>query len=50
MRAGTEEDPGCGVPAHICVTKMPKCGKGVQGKKCLWVKKCLLKTYALAVK
>lgn len=38
MRVGIEVDPGCGVPPHICATNVPKCGKGVQGKKHLWVK------------
>ena len=29
---------------------VPKCREEVQGKKRLWVKKCLLKTVAFAVK
>ena len=45
MRAGTEEDPGWGIPARILVTKTcQKCWEGVQGKKTPIGKKCPLKT------
>ena len=45
MRAGTEEDPGWGVPALTCVTN-----EEVLGKKMPVGKKHSLKTVALAVK